>query len=114
MAKNEEYKAQIKITVSSIIEENAETIITPQDYYIPLNQSKTYEVYEEINGERQDTTFGFVFRNLNKVYYSKSTTDNSFTITNKKTNESILLEVDITNQRTTETSTVYIELGGLF
>lgn len=114
LAGNEEYKSEIKITVTSEIEEITETIITPQDYYIPLNQSRTYEVYEEVNGEQQDTSFDFEFYNLSKTYYSVSKTDNSFTITNKKTSDSILLEVNIINRRSGETSKIYIELGGLF
>ena len=114
LAGNEEYQSQIKITVSSTTEEVSEVVINPQDYYIPLNQTRTYEVYEEINGERQNTAFDFSFSNLNSSYYSVTKTDNSFTISNKKTSDNILLEVELTNRRTAETSKLYIELGGLF
>ena len=111
---NEEYFSKIKIVVSDNPINISEIKITPEDYYIPLNQSKTYEVYEVVNGVKQDTAFDFNFLNLSSKYYKATTTANSFTIKNLKMSDNILLKVVIINRNTLESSDIYIELGGLF
>ena len=110
-----DYFSSMIINVEDTIKDKYSISVSPTDYYIPLNQTKTYEVFEFKNGIQQPTTFTFKVSGLSNKYYTKTVTDNSISIKNKKQNTSVLLSVEIINNRTEEiVDTLYLELGGLF
>lgn len=115
LQQNLDYFSSMIINVEDTIKDKYSISISPTDYYIPLNQTKTYEVFEFKNGIQQPTTFTFKVSGLSNKYYTKTVTDNSISIKNKKQNTSVLLSVEIINNRTEEiVDTLYLELGGLF
>jgi len=114
MKNNINYFTTINIEVVSSIDNKYQNIITPNTEYITLNQVQNYEVYEYNNGIKTDTTFTITNSDAPVSNYIFKSTNNTFSVTNLKCTDDILLKVSCKNNKTLELVTILIELGGMF
>ena len=112
-----EFNESVSVSVPVFVQDHEEIeykdILTPNIYYISLNDVQKYSVYEYKNQIREDTKFDIQCFDVPTSNYIFESDGNNFAIKNLKTSDS-LLKVDCKNKRTNEITTIYIELGGLF
>jgi hypothetical protein len=101
-------------SVNGVSNSEYKDILEPDITAIKLNKTQSYNIYEYKNGIAQDTTFDIRCYDAPENNYFFKTDGNNFSITNLKTTNDYLLRVVCTNNRTSEDTTIYIKLGGLF
>ena len=114
MANNESFYKQIPVKVFDEQLNIYKNIISPSVYYIPLNNTQNYEVYETLNGNKSDTNFEISLSGMKEKHYSFLQNGNKFSIKNILQNETNLLKVSCKNLRDNSIVELEIELGGLF
>lgn len=107
--------SKIKVEVVDTIVETREIVITPQTDYILQGMSATFNVYEYLNGNKQDDEFEFEALNVPRQYYVvQKVNGNQFTVTNVKKYTKNPLTIKITNVLNGESVNMNIELRGVF
>lgn len=116
---NNKYFTNIEVECSNEIEEVYEDVLSPATddnfFSIRINATQKFSIFEYKNGVKQDTQFTIECFDMPKSNYQFILTDNNnFSIKNLKTTEDYILKIVCTNQRTGDSTNIYIQLGGLF
>lgn len=107
-------KTSVSSTINCTISDSDvyTTLFTPDISKIGSNNSQSYTVYEYLNGVKTDTTFSIVCSNAPQKCYIATIDTNSITIQALRIS-SLPLIITYTNNRTSESKTFNIELGGI-
>ena len=89
------------------------TMLFPETFYICLNETINYTIYEYKNGQLIDTKFEIECFDVPEKNYSFVTDGNHFSITNLKSVNDVLLKIKYTNTRSKESRYILVELGGI-